>query len=74
MPKYVGKKVRSYILSSQRLGQQYHLPGRHQDYGRSPPYLERRKKEMAEAQAEYDRYVEESMRQGQMEQVSEQER
>ncbi len=45
-----------------------------QDYGQSPPYLERRKKEMAEAQAEYDRYVEESMRQGQMEQVPGQER
>ena len=39
-----------------------------------PGYLERRQEEMAAAQADYDRYVEESIRGGQMEQVKQEER
>ncbi len=45
-----------------------------QDYGRTPGYLEQHKKEMKEAQEEYDRYVTESLRQGQMGQVQEAQR
>ena len=45
-----------------------------QEYGKVPGYLERRKQEIAEAQADYDRYVEESLHKGQMEQVSQEER
>ena len=45
-----------------------------QEYGQVPAYLEQRKKEMEEAQAEYDRYVEESMQRGQMELVTSEER
>lgn len=44
------------------------------DYGKVPVYLERRSEEMAAAQAEYDRFVEESLRRGQMEEISEEER
>ena len=39
-----------------------------------PGYLEKRRKEMEEAQAEYDQYVVESIRRGQMAQVQEMER
>lgn len=39
-----------------------------------PQYVEQRCREMAEAQAEYDRYVRESLKQGQMQQVSQEER
>ena len=39
-----------------------------------PGYLERRAEEMEAAQAAYDRYVEESLRRGQMEQVASDER
>ena len=45
-----------------------------QDYGQVPHYLKQRKHEMAEAQAEYDRYVQESMRRGEMQQVTNEER
>lgn len=39
-----------------------------------PGYLEKRRKEMEEAQTEYDQYVLESIRRGQMAQVQEMER
>ncbi len=45
-----------------------------QDYGQTPQYLEEHKKEMAQAQDEYDHYVAESLRKGQMEQVRERQR
>lgn len=45
-----------------------------QEYGKVPEYLEWRQEEMTAAQAEYDRYIEESIRRGQMEQVMEEER
>lgn len=45
-----------------------------QDYGKVPGYLERRCKEMEESQAEYDQYVVESIRKGQMAQVGDTER
>ena len=45
-----------------------------QDYGKVPGYLERRREEMEAAQAEYDRYIEESIRRGQMEQIAGDER
>ena len=40
-----------------------------QDYGQVPQYLELRKEEMAAAQKEYEEYIAESMRRGQMDQV-----
>ena len=45
-----------------------------QDFGKTPTYLEKRKQEIAKAQEEYDRYVQEHFRQGAMQQLSEQER
>ena len=45
-----------------------------QEYGKVPSYLEQRKREMAEAQEEYDRYVAESLQRGQMEKVQQEER
>lgn len=45
-----------------------------QEYGKVPSYLEQRKKEMGEAQEEYDRYVAESLQRGQMEKVQQEER
>ena len=39
-----------------------------------PGFLERRREDMTAAQAEYDCYIEESLRRGQMEQVTEEER
>ena len=45
-----------------------------QDYGQVPQYLERRKEEMATAQQEYEEYIAESMRRGQMGQVERDER
>ena len=45
-----------------------------QEYGKVPGYLEQRRLEMEAAQAEYDQYVVESMRRGQMAQVREAER
>lgn len=44
------------------------------DYGKTPSYLVQHKKEMTQAQEEYDQYVTESLRQGQMEQVAEMQR
>jgi hypothetical protein len=44
------------------------------DYGKVPGFLERRREDMTAAQAEYDCYIEESLRRGQMEQVTEEER
>ena len=41
-----------------------------QDYGHVPSYLEQRRQEMAEAQADYDRYVQESLKRGEMDRVS----
>jgi len=40
------------------------------DYGKVPAYLEQHRREMAEAQEQYDRYVQESLRRGQMQQVA----
>ena len=40
-----------------------------QDYGQVPQYLERRKEEMSVAQREYEEYIQESMRRGQMDQI-----
>ena len=45
-----------------------------QDYGQVPQYLERRKEEMTTAQQEYEEYIAESMRRGQMDQVERDER
>lgn len=44
------------------------------EYGQVPAYLHQRRREMEEAQREYDRYIDESMRRGQMEQISSDER
>ena len=44
------------------------------DYGKTPEYLERRKKEMEHAQIEYDAYIRERFKQGAMKQLSESER
>ena len=41
----------------------------YQDYGQVPQYLEHRKEEMSAAQREYEEYIAESMRCGQMDQV-----
>ncbi|EDO42950.1 predicted protein [Nematostella vectensis] len=40
------------------------------DYGKTPQYLERRKAETERAQADYDSYIQERMRQGAMKQMS----
>ncbi len=45
-----------------------------QEYGKVPVYLEERRKEMEEAQVEYDAYVVESLRRGQMDTVGGSER
>lgn len=45
-----------------------------QEYGRTPHYLQKHKAEMQEAQEAYDHYVQESLRQGQMQQVEEEDR
>ena len=45
-----------------------------QDYGHVPGYLEQRRREVEAAQAQYDHYIDQSMRRGQMEQVSQDER
>ncbi|XP_064401854.1 enkurin-like [Halichondria panicea] len=44
------------------------------EYGKVPGYLEQRRREMEAAQADYDAYVVESLREGQMEQVGVSER
>lgn len=46
----------------------------HQDYGQTPKYLKQLQEEMLQAQKEYDQYVSESLRQGQMQQVEETQR
>lgn len=49
-------------------------PSPPQEYGQVPGYLKHRRQEMEAAQAEYDHYIDESMRRGQMEQISQDER
>ncbi|XP_065896470.1 enkurin-like [Dysidea avara] len=44
------------------------------DYGILPDYIQQRQKEVAQAQAEYDKYIEETMRQGALLKVSDDER
>lgn len=44
------------------------------DYGKTPDYINRRKKEMAEAQKEYDAYVQERLESGKMKRVPDAER
>ena len=44
------------------------------DYGKTPTYLARRKEEVAQAQQEYDNYVQEAMKRGAMKCLSESER
>lgn len=44
------------------------------DYGQTPRYLQQHIKEMGDAQEQYDHYVAESLRRGQMEQVQEEQR
>ena len=44
------------------------------DFGKTPEYLEKRKKEIEQAQVEYDTYIRERFRQGAMKQLSEDER
>ncbi len=44
------------------------------DFGKIPNYLETRKKEIEQAQIEYDAYIRERFRQGAMQQLSEGER
>lgn len=44
------------------------------DFGKTPQYLEMRKKEIEHAQIEYDAYIRERFRQGAMQQLSEGER
>ena len=44
------------------------------DYGKTPEYLEKRKKEVEQAQIEYDAYIKERFRQGAMQQLSANER
>lgn len=71
VPKYTNKKVGTIV----RFGEctagryMYFLPPP-QDYGKVPAYLEQHRREMAEAQEQYDRYVQESLRRGQMQQVA----
>jgi len=45
-----------------------------QEYGKVPKYIQQRQREVAKAQAEYDRYIEETMRQGALLRVSNDER
>uniref|UniRef100_T1JAA9 Enkurin domain-containing protein n=1 Tax=Strigamia maritima TaxID=126957 RepID=T1JAA9_STRMM len=45
-----------------------------QFYGRVPPYLEQRKKEIEEEQQEYEAYVGENVEQGNMKQIADEER
>ena len=47
---------------------------RAQEYGEVPVYLKQREQEMAEAQAEYDRYVKESLEREAMAQLNESKR
>lgn len=44
------------------------------DFGKTPEYLEKRKKEIEQAQIEYDAYIRERFRHGAMKQLSENER
>lgn len=69
VPRYTNKKVLVFCSTFFQA-----TPPSIQDYGQVPGYLEQRREEMQAAQAEYDRYIEESMRRGQMEQVSNEER
>ena len=70
MPKYVNKKVGTLNTSMSSVQCDHVI----QEYGKVPSYLEQRRLEMEAAQAEYDQYVVESMRRGQMAQVGEGER
>ena len=70
VPKYTHKKVwECVVYYSSTLS-----PSPTQEYGKVPGYLERRREETEAAQVEYDHYVEQSVRRGQMDQVSRQER
>lgn len=44
------------------------------EYGKVPNYIQQRQKEVAKAQAEYDKYIEETMRQGALLRISNEER
>lgn len=45
-----------------------------QEYGRTPHYIEQRKKEIKEAQEEYDRYVAEHFKRGALRKLTQDER